>query len=113
MTAQVSLFDAPATDLSHLSIEERFTLFHETHPEVYDRLVAWARQWVDAGHSKVGIGMLWEKLRWETGIGDPAGVYRLNNDFRSHMARLIMDREPDLVDVFETRALRHTYRGPS
>lgn len=104
-----TLFDslddpAPATDARDL--DAAFAAHHAAHPEVYAALVRLARQARARGHDRIGIGMLWEVLRWETTIGDPAGEYRLNNDLRSRYARLIMDQEADLAGVFETRGLR-------
>lgn len=89
------------------TIAERFVTFHETNPDVYAALVAHTRELVELGHQRVGIGMLWEVLRWShMRTGDPTSDFKLNNDYRSHYARLIMDQEPDLADVFETRRLR-------
>lgn len=89
------------------AIAERFATFHETNPDVYAALVMHTRELVELGHHRVGIGMLWEVLRWShMRTDDPTSDFRLNNDYRSHYARLIMDQEPDLADVFETRRLR-------
>lgn len=109
MTDTPTLFDTldirtAAPDARDL--DATFAAHHLAHPEVYEALVRLARQARTRGHERIGIGMLWEVLRWETTIGDPAGEYRLNNDLRSRYARLIMDQEPDLAEIFETRGLR-------
>jgi hypothetical protein len=104
-----SLFDTldePAPTADTRDLDAAFAAHHAAHPEVYAALVRLARQARSRGHDRIGIGMLWEVLRWETTIGDPAGDYRLNNDHRSRYARLIMDQEPDLAGVFEVRELR-------
>lgn len=89
------------------SLQERFEAFHAAHPEVYRELVVLARRARAAGRARIGIGMLWEVLRWErTLAGVEDGMWKLNNSFRSRYARLIGQREPDLVDVFETRELK-------
>jgi hypothetical protein len=69
-------------------------------------LVAICRTWVAAGRSRMGIGMLWEVLRYQVMISTTGDEFRLNNDFRSRYARLIMASERDLADVFEVRQLR-------
>ena len=97
------------------TIEEAFEAFHAANPHVYRHLVRLARVWRERrGDERLGIGMLFEVLRWqlkvETRDGDSA--WRLNNNYRSHYARLIMDREPDLAGVFETRALHAPVRAP-
>lgn len=89
------------------SIEANFWEFHDNHPEVYDQLVALARQWRSRGHAKLGIATLFEKLRWEwhmQGLQDSQG-YKLNNNYRALYARMIMANNPDLNGIFETRKL--------
>lgn len=89
------------------TIDRHFAEFHRENPRVYDVLVRLARSAHDRGKQRIGIGLLWERMRWELWI-ETAGAedYKLNNNFRSRYARLIMDREPDLSDMFETRRLR-------
>jgi hypothetical protein len=86
--------------------EEAFRLFHAANPEVYDRLVSLARGLVRKGNRRVGIKMLFEVLRWHhmATAGDADG-FKLNNNYHSYYARLIMHREPDLAGVFELRRL--------
>lgn len=98
--ATFTLFD---TD----TIESKFREFHRDHPEVYRQLVSLARQWMSAGHRKLGIATLFEKLRWEwhvNGLMDDDG-FKLNNNYRALYARKIMAENPDLDGIFETRAL--------
>ena len=105
MTDQTTLsFDYPQDP-----IQERFEQFHRRHPEVYEQLVTLARTAHNSGREKVGIGMLFEVLRWErliAGLPDEreAGL-KLNNNYRSRYARHIMACNVDLADIFETRGL--------
>lgn len=89
------------------TIEEAFENFHTANPWVYRALVELARDLVRRGHRHIGIGMLFEVLRWQWWIGttDDASDFKLNNNYRSRYARLIMRQEEDLADVFETRVL--------
>jgi hypothetical protein len=89
------------------TIRAKFEDFDAAHPEVYRALVRLARQWVSAGHGKLGIATLFERLRWEwhiAGLTDRDG-YKLNNNYRSHYARKIMAENFDLDGLFETRTL--------
>jgi hypothetical protein len=89
------------------TIARRFAEFHASNPFVYETLVRLARFAKSKGRSRIGIGLLWERLRWELWIAtDGDADYKLNNDFRSRYARLIMRQEEDLSDFFETRRLR-------
>jgi len=51
--------------------------------------------------------MLWEVMRWETGLGDSskADGFRLNNNFRSRYVRMLA-KKPGLAVLFATRRLR-------
>lgn len=89
------------------NLEEKFFAFHEGHPEVYQTLVKLAREAKGKGKRKIGIGMLWEVMRWQMYLQtkDPDG-YKLNNNHRSRYARLIMEQEKGLDGLFEVRRLR-------
>lgn len=89
-----------------LSIQEQFALFHARNPHIYRLLVGLAREWVEAGHERCGIGMLFEVLRFRRGVHTSGDDFKLNNNYRSRYSRLIESEEPDLAGLFETRELR-------
>ena len=86
-------------------LERAFSEFHARNPLVYERLVKLARDLRARGHRKLGIGMLYEVVRWMELMETSDAEFKLNNNHRSRYARLIMSREPDLCDVFELREL--------
>ena len=106
----LQLFDDYTVEGGELvSIQHRFERFHLLHPEVYDELVTLARLAFVRGRRHIGIGQIFEVLRWERslrGLPDETEGFKLNNNYRSRYARLIMDREPDLDGVFEVRELK-------
>lgn len=88
-------------------LEQRFWAFHAANPHVYEEIVKRAHEWRRRhGHRKLAIATIFEVVRWfhamETTDTEP---YRLNNSYRALYARLVMEREPDLAGVFETRQL--------
>jgi hypothetical protein len=89
------------------AIEKKFLAYHHQNPEIYDALVKLARQAKRAGKEKIGIKMLWEVMRWNRFLetNDP-DRYKLNNNYPSRYARLIMDQEMDLDGLFDVRKLR-------
>ena len=100
MTIQSSLF----TD----TIQTQFEAFHFRHPQVYDHLVTLAFQARRVGRHRIGMKMLFEVLRWEwtiAGLPDDAEEWKLNNNYTSRYARLIMASHPPLRDLFNTRTL--------
>jgi cytochrome b len=89
------------------TIDARFADFHAKNPQVYAELARLARQAKKNGHHKIGIELLFAVLRWERMMqttGDSG--FKLNDHFTSRYARLLMQREPDLDGLFETRAVR-------
>lgn len=94
-------------DLFGSSIRTRFEEFDRDHPEVYRALVRLAREWIAAGHGRLGIATLFERLRWEwhvAGLTDRAG-FKLNNSYRALYARKLMAENTDLDGLFEIRTL--------
>jgi hypothetical protein len=106
VSTQIGLFAPIVHTRGKGTIAERFAAFDRANPMVYTLLAREARALIAAGHTKIGIGMLWERLRWLYAMDTTGDEFRLNNNFRSHYARLLMEREPDLAGVFETRELR-------
>lgn len=98
----MNLFDI----LTKNRLQTKFEKFHATNPHIYESLVTLARRAKRRGLKKVGIGMLYEVLRWNSMVRTDAEDYKLSNSFRSRYARLIMEREPELKDIFELRELR-------
>jgi hypothetical protein len=88
------------------TIEEAFWRFHRENPHVYHELVRLARAWRQRRSQKVGVGMLFEVLRWQMAMRTTGDTFKLNNNFRSYYARLIMAEERDLEGIFDTRSLR-------
>ncbi len=52
---------------------------------------------------RVGIGMLFEVLRWQYGRATRGEPWKLNNDFRSRYVRKLLERHPEWSPLFETR----------
>lgn len=96
--------------LKNKTIKEAFEEFHELNPHIYRNLRYLALQAVRAGRKKLGMRLLWERLRWEyfiTTISDDEDDYKLNNDFPPHYSRMLMEKEPELAGVFEIRELKN------
>lgn len=102
---QLQLCLDPIEELQDDSIPARFERFHAANPQVYDNLVALARQFRDKRRDgKIGIAMLYEVLRWNYYMTvDSEEEYKLSNDFRACYSRLIMEREPDLDGIFNIK----------
>lgn len=95
-----SLFDAD-------TLQDRFDAFHTRNPEVLRKIMGMAYDLQRRGHARIGIGMLFEVLRWEhMTAADPLEPFRLNNSYRSRYVRLICELDAELGALFERRELR-------
>lgn len=90
------------------SIQAHFEDFHHKNPQVYLWLVRFAREAMRAGRQKVGMSLLYERLRWEVYLStaDHTTDFKLANNYRSRYSRLIMEQEPDLEGFITTRGLK-------
>jgi hypothetical protein len=92
------------------SLQERFDQWLAT-PDgqaAYENVLLRAQRLRARGWQHFGIAALWEAARYDRAleIGPDADGFKLNNDFRSRLARLMMQEHPDLAEFFETRELR-------
>lgn len=87
------------------TLRQRFWLFHEANPHVYQALRAMALQLKRKGYRKMGIAPLYEKLRWDYAMqtDDPTDIYKLGNSYRAFYSRLIMRTTPELEGFLTTR----------
>lgn len=66
-----------------------------------------ARHLARAGQKHYGIAALFESIRYDWTLGRLGNEeFRLNNNWRSHLARRVMQRHQDLEGFFELRGLR-------
>lgn len=88
-----------------LTIEQQFRQFHAANPDVLQRLLDLARPLQAADSARISIKMLFEILRYEHALWTTGDRFKLNNNFHSRYVRLIQEIDPDLGELFETRAL--------
>lgn len=90
------------------SIDQHFRDFHDDNPQVYTELVTMARQMKARGYTCIGVELLVAAYRWNRMLRTEADAYnfKINNNFTSRYARLIMDQEEDLAGFFKIRTLR-------
>lgn len=88
------------------TIQDRFDAFHQANPWVLQALEALAADWFAHGNEKVGLKALVEIVRWQYGRSGRGSSWRLNNNWTSRYARLMVERHPEWADKIETRSLR-------
>jgi len=96
------------------NLRARFDSFHAENPHVYDELLRLARLCKAFGRKRIGMKMLWEVCRWNLALRTGGeGGFKLNNSFTAYYARTLMEREPELSGIFETRVQRGEARTES
>jgi hypothetical protein len=88
------------------TIQAQFEAFHQLNPWVLRALESLTADYLKRGAARVGIGMLFEVLRWRYATATEGDEFRLNNNFRSRYVRLLIERHPEWAPAFEVRALR-------
>lgn len=86
--------------------EAEFQDFHRANPHVYRILRQMALDYKRAGNRRCGIKMLWEALRYSSGVQTQGDPYKLNNNYTAYYARLLMRQERELRGFFEIRGRR-------
>jgi hypothetical protein len=101
---QLRLEEAPKRS----KLERKFWEYHLQHPQVYEMLVRFAREWRTrrGDIAVVGIGLLWERVRWEVYLNYDNETFKACNNHRAYYARLLMERNPDLDGVFRVKKQR-------
>ena len=83
--------------------QDAFDAYDTENPAIYVKLAEFALQAHHAGATHIGIGMLYERLRWYTKVEARDDTYKVNNNYRAFYARKLMRDFPVLEGIFETR----------
>ena len=97
---------------SREDLDSAFEQFRQANPDVERELLRFAQQARGTGLRHLGIAMLYERLRWYRHIESNDPDFKLNNDYRSRYARLLMRLDPSLEGLFETRKLKEPAPPP-
>lgn len=104
LAGQMELFPLIESTGPRGTLQEQFETFHANNPWVLDALEDLTREWLKNGRERLGIGMIWEVIRYQYGRTYTTD-FKANNNHRSRYVRLMIKRHPEWEDVFATRAL--------
>lgn len=91
------------------TLAEGFSRFHELNPHVADELERMALDMKRAGVRRYSVKALFEVLRYRH-VKTFGESFKLNNNYTSFYADLLVERRPELGDFFERRK-RRSKRG--
>lgn len=87
-------------------IDRAAASFHAENPHVMAQLIEIAREARARGVKRIGIKLLFERLRWLAAVRTDGDKYQINNSYTSWYARRIMQVD-GLAGLFETRNSPH------
>lgn len=85
-------------------IVKNFWLYHEANPHVYELFKKFSRQLKLAGRKHYGVGAIIERIRWHFAVESSGDEFKINNNYRSCYARLLMIEDQAFNDFFELRS---------
>lgn len=84
---------------------EAFLRFHADNPQVFEKLVEYARDARRAGLRRLGLSTIYGRLRWyfrvEVVTDD---IFEMNDHHAPFYARLLVIRHPEFEGMFEFRS---------
>ena len=95
--------DDPIFDDLNKSVVERFRIFHEKNPHIFDLIVRFAKQLLAKGRTRYGMKSIAERVRWEMVVETDDGDFKINNIYMSCYSRLLIVKHPQFKEMFETR----------
>lgn len=88
------------------TIQDKFEEFLEANPHFYGEFVRVARHLKSLGYTEASARGIVHFMRIDRALKiNRIDDYRINDHISSRIARMVMDKEPDLTGFFETRKL--------
>ena len=84
-------------------IREAFWKFHQANPRIWELFYRFAHEAKAAGRAHYGVAAIFERIRWHLNVETTGEEFKLNNNYRSCYARMLMIHEPQLGRFFNTR----------
>ncbi len=89
------------------ALDEKFFKYHKDNPHVLELLLMYTRQVKEAGFDTYSLNTIMNRVRWHVNIEtkDIEG-YKMNNNYSSRYARLIVLEAPEFEGFFNNRELQ-------
>lgn len=84
-------------------IIDQFVDYHRANPRIYELFKAYATQIRNKGIRHYGAKAIMERIRWHVEIDMKSGDFKINNNFASCYARLLISEDASFKAFFETR----------
>ena len=90
------------SDISE-KIVDKFKVYHAANPMVWELFKKFSYEAKNSGRKRFGVNAIFERMRWYIDIETSGDRFKLNNNYRSCYARLIISEDPFFQTFFETR----------
>ena len=87
------------------SIQLQFDRFHSENPHVLNILVHLGHKAMERGKRHYGMHALMQIARWEIEMTTTDRDFKINNNYSSRYARLIVEQYPEFEGFFQMREL--------
>lgn len=106
MNQQATLFPAQEAP-GRLTIQERFELYDQAHPEVWELFCEFAEMARRRGRSRYSARAILQRIRWEREIEQEADEpFKISNLWSSRYARKLLESDPERwAGFFEFRPI--------
>ncbi len=84
-------------------IVDAFIAYNNENPGVYKMFKHYANQLMSQGINHYGSKAIMERIRWHYEVEKRSGDFKLNNNYASCFARLLMSEDPSFKTFFEIR----------
>lgn len=85
-------------------ITGKFRIFHEKNPHIFDLFQKYASEAFFSGRKHFGVRMITERVRWHVAVETKGNMFKLNNNYNSCYARLLMIQQPAYRKMFSRRS---------
>jgi len=92
--------------MSGMQLYNEWLVYHANNPHIYRLVCRFADEAMRAGHSRFGIGAIWERVRWEVAMTTNDENFKMPNNHRAYYARHWLRHHPDNAGFFRISELR-------
>lgn len=80
-----------------------FLAYHHENKHVYQAFKRLTLKTIAKGFSNYSAKGIFEVLRWETGVSETGGEFKINNNYTPYYARMFMNEYPQYEGFFRLR----------
>jgi hypothetical protein len=89
------------------TLDEKFFEYHHKNPHIYYLFEKFAREIKRSGQARYSMRTIMHRVRWHIDV-DTIGEnqFKMNNDYSSRFARLLVRLNPEFAGFFRMRKLK-------